>query len=172
MLKTQICVTRPQCANFRGTRGPTVRPDRRREIVQSDVWSVMQLVQVAGWLRGSWCKVFRSGPCIDTGHSNHFGGAVQNETNQTIAADEPRTSLRCSFQSIFPVFLYFYCLLFIVYCLLFIVYCLLFIVYCLLFIVCCLLFIVYCNRLLFSILRNFLHLFILSFFSFLKSLLY
>jgi hypothetical protein len=27
--------------NFRGTRGPTVGPERRRKIVQSDVWYLM-----------------------------------------------------------------------------------------------------------------------------------
>ena len=73
--------------------------------MQSAVWSLVQLVQVRsvalGALYRDWTiKAFR----VPAGRL-----AVQNDTDQTIASDEPQISLRCSFQSIFPVFLY--CLL-------------------------------------------------------------
>ena len=41
----------------KGTREPTVGSERRREVMQSAVWSLMQLVQVDGWLTGWLCKI-------------------------------------------------------------------------------------------------------------------
>jgi hypothetical protein len=119
--------------NFRGTRGPTVGSERRRETMQSAVWSLMQLVQVADWLMVQ-CFARSLVSTLDNQTNPSAGWLCKMKLTWRLLQMHPEFPFDAVFCRCFRYF-----------------------------------FIVYCNRLLFSILRNFFHLFNLSFFSFLNS---